>query len=156
VSERETLTRDVRTNEARRSGYERARHHVLLTRSGHHLLPGSDRSADVLARRGRSVSTARIAAPGRPVTTDSRKNRKPVANAVSGSTCSLPRKLTKNASRSAMPLIVNGTSITRNSIGPRTKYGRGESSTPHALPTSQIAPTRKTCTTSVSAKAPTS
>ena len=42
------------------------------------------------------------------------------ANAASSSTPSWPRKLTKNASRTAMPLIVNGTSITRKSSGPIT------------------------------------
>src|SRR5581483_250962 len=84
-----------------------------------HSLSGSDRSGDVLARPG-SASIASTSAPGTAVTSDSRKKRKPVAKAASAPTWSLPRKLTKNASRSAMPLIVKGTSITRKSSGPST------------------------------------
>src|ERR1051325_10293997 len=74
-----------------------------------------------------------MAAPGRASAVESKKKRKPVANAASGSTPSLPRKLTKNVSRRANPLMVNGTSITRKSSGPITKNGRGERSTPTAF-----------------------
>ena len=55
---------------------------------------------------------------------------------------------------SAMPLTVNGTSITTNRSGPKTKYGRGERWTPTALPTSQIARTRNTWTKIVRANIP--
>ena len=48
------------------------------------------------------------------------KKMNPVAKALSGSTPSLPRKLTKNVSRTAIPLIENGTSSTRKSSGPIT------------------------------------
>ena len=48
------------------------------------------------------------------------KKRKPVANALSASTPSPPRKLTKNDSRTAIPLTVNGISRTRKSSGPIT------------------------------------
>jgi hypothetical protein len=49
-----------------------------------------------------------------------RKKRNPEANAWSAGTPTLPRKLTKNASRTAMPLSVNGTSKTRKKSGPIT------------------------------------
>ena len=48
------------------------------------------------------------------------KNRKPQANAESALTPSLPRKLTKKASRTPSPFTVNGTSMTRKSSGPST------------------------------------
>ena len=43
-----------------------------------------------------------------------------VAKAGFASTCRWPRKLTKNDSRTARPLIVNGTRMTRKSSGPIT------------------------------------
>ena len=61
-----------------------------------------------------------MSAPGIESVIVTTKKRKPVANARSGSTPRLPRKLTKNDSRTAMPLIVNGTSSTRKSSGPIT------------------------------------
>ena len=61
-------------------------------------------------------------------------------------------KLTKKAPRTARPLIVNGTSMTRKSGGPRTKYGRGERSTPTASPQSQIDRMRTIWTPIVSTK----
>ena len=79
-----------------------------------------------------------MAAPGNARPSVVTKKRKPVAAAASASTSSRVMKLTKNASRTASPLIVNGTSMTRKSSGPRTKYGRGERSTPTASPQSQI------------------
>ena len=48
------------------------------------------------------------------------KKRKPAAKARSASTPTLPRKLTKNDSRTASPFTVNGTSMTRKSSGPIT------------------------------------
>ncbi len=63
-----------------------------------------------------------------------RKNRKPQANASSAGTPSFPRKLTKNASRTPMPLTVNGTSMTRKSSGPSTTYGSSDRSIPTARP----------------------
>ena len=48
------------------------------------------------------------------------KNKKPQASADSLSTPSWVRKLTKNASRTARPLIVKGTRMTRKSSGPIT------------------------------------
>ena len=57
--------------------------------------------------------TASITPPGSASATVTRKKRNPAANAGSASTPTLPRKLTKNASRTANPLSVNGTSRTR-------------------------------------------
>src|SRR5262249_2809626 len=71
-------------------------------------------------RSRRTPSTARMIAPGSARATVTTKNRNPVATADSFGTPSCPRKLTKNASRTAMPLIVNGTSSTRKSSGPIT------------------------------------
>ena len=65
-------------------------------------------------------SQATIAAPGSAVTRVTRKKRKPVEKAWSAETPRPPRKLTKNDSRTASPLIVNGTSMTRKSSGPIT------------------------------------
>ena len=65
----------------------------------------------------------------------------------------MQRKLTKNVSRRANPLIENGTSITRKSSGPITKNGRGERSTPTALAASQIVITRTACRPSVAVNA---
>ena len=62
------------------------------------------------------------------------KNRKPHANAWSAGTSRLPRKLTKNASRTPIPLTVNGTSMTRKSSGPSTTYGSTERWIPTARP----------------------
>ena len=53
-----------------------------------------------------------ITAPGNASTSVTRKNRNPAANAASAPTPTLPRKLTKNASRTAIPFSVNGTSMT--------------------------------------------
>src|SRR5258708_5348999 len=105
------------------------------------------------AARGapRNASHPTIAAPGSESATVTTKNRKPVANARSAETPSAPRNETKKDSRTASPLTVNGTSMTRKSNGPITEYGRGESSTPTALPAHQIASTRTACTMSVSA-----
>ena len=68
----------------------------------------------------RSPSQSRISPPGSAITTVTRKKRKPAAKAWSASTPTLPRKLTKNASRTAKPLSVNGTSRTRKKSGPIT------------------------------------
>jgi len=68
----------------------------------------------------RRFSTARITAPGKERAIVTTKNRNPQASADSLSTPSWVRKLTKNASRTARPLIVKGTRITRKSSGPIT------------------------------------
>ena len=68
----------------------------------------------------RTDSQSRIAPPGTASATVTRKKRKPPANAWSASTPTLPRKLTKNASRTAKPFSVNGTSRTRKNSGPMT------------------------------------
>ena len=72
-------------------------------------------------RRGpRTPSQSRITAPGSDRAIVTRKKRKPAAKASSAPTPTLPRKLTKKASRTASPLIVNGTSMTTKSSGPIT------------------------------------
>src|SRR3954452_1039563 len=75
---------------------------------------------DYDARVRRSPSSATIPAPGSASAIVTTKNRKPVANAGSAATPRAPRKETKNVSRTARPLIVNGTSMTRKSSGPIT------------------------------------
>src|SRR5262249_22984894 len=70
-------------------------------------LQGAGEAPSGPSRRG--PSTARMIAPGSASATVTTKKRKPVATACSFGTPSWPRKLTKNASRTAMPLIVNGT-----------------------------------------------
>ena len=59
-------------------------------------------------RPPRIDSQSRIAPPGSASATVTRKKRKPAAKAASASTPTLPRKLTKNASRTAKPFSVNG------------------------------------------------
>src|SRR6266516_1520036 len=78
----------------------------------HRTAPGTGRL--------RMPSRATIAAPGRATATVTTKNRNPAEKARSAETPSAPRKLTKNDSRTARPLIVNGTSMTRKSSGPIT------------------------------------
>src|SRR5262245_34122813 len=65
----------------------------------------------------RTPSQRRIASPGIASISVITKKRKPVAKAASASPPSLPRKLTKNASRTARPFTVNGTSMTRKRSG---------------------------------------
>src|SRR4029453_16184399 len=74
-----------------------------------HRVVGHDDDRDVHRRR---FSHARITRPGSDSRTVTRKKRNPAANAWSPGTPSLPRKLTKNASRTAKPFSVNGTSST--------------------------------------------
>ena len=59
-------------------------------------------------------------APGADRQSVTTKNRKPVANALSESTPRLPRKLTNNYSRTAIPFTEIGSSRTRKSSGPIT------------------------------------
>src|SRR3954453_15773405 len=96
---------EVRADEAGAAGDENAH-----GRGGGYLSSGA---------RGRATprrfSTARITAPGRASALATTKNRKPQAGADSLSTPSCVRKLTKNASLTARPLIVNGTRMTRKS-----------------------------------------
>ena len=72
------------------------------------------------ARAAAEPSQSRIPAPGRASAVVTRKKRKPAANAWSAGTPTLPRKLTKNASRTAIPFNVKGTSRTRKKSGPIT------------------------------------
>src|SRR2546427_955704 len=72
------------------------------------------------AHRRRSPSRMRIATPGSASAIVTMKKRKPVANAWFALTPRAPRNDTKNVSRTASPLTVNGTSITRKSSGPIT------------------------------------
>ena len=68
----------------------------------------------------RSPSHARIAAPGSDERDRDDEEEEAGRERRVAPTPSLPRKLTKNASRTASPLIVNGTSMTRKSSGPIT------------------------------------
>src|SRR5262249_29477246 len=68
----------------------------------------------------RTPSRKTIATPGSASAIVTMKKRNPVANARFASMCSPPRNETKNDSRTARPLIVNGTSMTRKSSGPIT------------------------------------
>src|SRR5436190_24220561 len=101
---------EVRADETGAAGDENAH-----DRGGGYLSSGA---------RGRATprrfSTARITAPGNARAIVTTKNRKPHVNADSLLTPSWVRKLTKNASRTARPLIVKGTRMTRKSSGPIT------------------------------------
>src|SRR3954453_5934458 len=101
---------EVRADEAGAAGNENAH-----DRGGGYLSSGA--RGRVTPRR---FSTARMTAPGSASAIVTTKNRNPQARADSLSTPSCVRKLTKKASRTARPLIVKGTRMTRKSSGPMT------------------------------------
>ena len=107
-------------------------------------------------RPAANPSQARITPPGTERASVTRKKRKPVAKAASWSTPSWPRNETKNDSRTASPLIVNGTRMTRNSSGPHHVVRARREVDADRLPGQPDRQDADACTTTVNARTPTS
>ena len=110
--------RHARATESRqRSTCSRAFHVTTTTETSGRSI--GDRRTPRRRRSPRAGSQRRAARAGSSSRRRGSRTRTPGRRRRRG----LPRKLTKNASRTPMPLTVNGTSITRKSSGPSTTYG---------------------------------